>query len=160
MPDRSAPSTAIRPESGTYSPVSSFTSVVLPAPLMPTSAVDEPTGSVRSRRDSTGRPGSYAKDTPSNAISRRASADAEPPSGVPVRAAIASRASCSNSSSASHAERPYTIFTSDSGNITPKRTHTTRACTPMVSRASWYGPVGTRLSRISAATVPIRPIAV
>src|SRR5262249_44414467 len=102
----STPSTAIRPAVGSWSRASNFTSVVLPAPLAPTIAVDVPTGSVSASDSNTGddEP-AYVKPTPSKRTSRRmvggtgrAGSSARPGSGV-----ISTRSTSSRSGSAPNA---------------------------------------------------------
>ena len=115
----STPSTVTLPAVGSWSRVSSLTSVVLPAPLTPTTAVHSPAGSVRSSPSSTVRvePG-YENDTPSNRSSLRGAASGSV-AASPVRGAASvrstSRTRSSNSRSAATDCMPYCVGTSDSG---------------------------------------------
>jgi hypothetical protein len=82
------PSTSIEPDTGSYSRQSSFASVVLPAPLTPTIAIELPAGTCRSNPSSTRRPSSYANTTSRKRRSTGPGARSRPRPGVsaPARA--------------------------------------------------------------------------
>ena len=63
----SVPLSRIRPRVGSWKRATRSVTVVLPAPLRPTSATTEPPGTVTLKSRTTGRPSRYSNSTSSNA---------------------------------------------------------------------------------------------